>query len=808
MGNSQARAIPELDLAGGEVYIMSDNELWERHVVDQLHPGLIRPISLLIDFIIRDLRGVQKVNADAGDMIEFLGEKSKWAVCTGGGKAAFRTEHGLVKEEDIGRIAGGRSYQVNNKFDRKLKPLSANLVIKDVHRQLGRRCAEETDELFVTQLRYGIACSNENPPPNIGEMLCFLFQSHEHWGIYIGDNSVVYLDRGLQEGFSEPSETAYVQEIPLNQVKDIRVINKYDQMLKPKKQGDITMEAKQKTGERMTWGEKNDTDQLFVTELRYGLKFSDKRPLPEVGDLIEFLCDFKNHWGVYVGDGKVVHRTEFGLVEEAYVGRVSDGRPYRVNNRFDRKLNPRSGALVIKDVRSQFWMRCAEDNDELFVTRLRYGIACSDERPLPEAGDLVQFLRDVKNHWGVYVGDGKVVHRTEFGLVEEDYIARTAGVHSYRVNNKFDRKLKPRSGTFMIMDVRSQLGMRCAEENDELFVTRLRYGIACSDENPPPDAGEILCYSFQNQEHWGIYTGDSTVVYLDRGLQEGFSEPSETAYVQEIPLNQLKDIKVINKYDQMLKPKKQGDITIEAKQRIGEKMIWGEDNDTDQLFVTELRYGIKASNKQPPPEPGDLIEFVRLWGVYSHWGVYVGDGNLVHLQPDSSSIFDSLSSFRHQCQAMSSAMIPVSLLDQRLMAKSIISDKDGKVLEEPVKSVAKGSKYRVNNSYDKYYEPRRKEDIVETAKQYVGKKMTYNLCKYNCEHFATFMRYGVAFSKQVEEWTIPHLFCRQNGSCDCDIEAFLAIVNDPTLQEIRQLLQQHGLDLQAMAQLHHNYLTL
>ncbi|XP_041429623.1 uncharacterized protein LOC108699156 isoform X5 [Xenopus laevis] len=719
MGNSQARAIPELDLAGGEVYIMSDNELWERHVVDQLHPGLIRPISLLIDFIIRDLRGVQKVNADAGDMIEFLGEKSKWAVCTGGGKAAFRTEHGLVKEEDIGRIAGGRSYQVNNKFDRKLKPLSANLVIKDVHRQLGRRCAEETDELFVTQLRYGIACSNENPPPNIGEMLCFLFQSHEHWGIYIGDNSVVYLDRGLQEGFSEPSETAYVQEIPLNQVKDIRVINKYDQMLKPKKQGDITMEAKQKTGERMTWGEKNDTDQLFVTELRYGLKFSDKRPLPEVGDLIEFLCDFKNHWGVYVGDGKVVHRTEFGLVEEAYVGRVSDGRPYRVNNRFDRKLNPRSGALVIKDVRSQFWMRCAEDNDELFVTRLRYGIACSDE-------------------------------------------------------------------------------------------------------NPPPDAGEILCYSFQNQEHWGIYTGDSTVVYLDRGLQEGFSEPSETAYVQEIPLNQLKDIKVINKYDQMLKPKKQGDITIEAKQRIGEKMIWGEDNDTDQLFVTELRYGIKASNKQPPPEPGDLIEFVRLWGVYSHWGVYVGDGNLVHLQPDSSSIFDSLSSFRHQCQAMSSAMIPgnfnlildpmspvgVSLLDQRLMAKSIISDKDGKVLEEPVKSVAKGSKYRVNNSYDKYYEPRRKEDIVETAKQYVGKKMTYNLCKYNCEHFATFMRYGVAFSKQVEEWTIPHLFCRQNGSCDCDIEAFLAIVNDPTLQEIRQLLQQHGLDLQAMAQLHHNYLTL
>eukprot|EP00079_Xenopus_tropicalis_P019459 XP_012809141.1 PREDICTED: uncharacterized protein LOC100495765 isoform X2 [Xenopus tropicalis] len=546
MGNSQAKAIPELDLdlSGAELYILSEcNELWGRGTVEQLYPEMIRQVSLLSDLIARDPRRVQKVNAAPGDMIEFLGKKSQWAVCTGGGKAAFRTERGLVEEKDIGKIPGGRSYRVNNKFDQKLKPLSGALVMKEARRQLGRRCAEDNDELFVTQLRYGMACSDEDPPPNTGEILCFLFQSQEHWGIYTGDSAVVYLDRGLQEGFSEPSETAYVQEVPLTQLKGVRVINKYDQKLKPKKQGDVAIEAKQKIGERMTWGEKNDTDQLFVTELRYGVKVSDKRPLPEVGDLIEF-------------------------------------------------------------------------------------------------------LQDAKNHWAVYVGDGKAVHRAEHGLVEEDYTGRIAGGHSYRVNNKFDRKLKPRSSTLVVKDVCRQLGKRCAEDSDELFATQLRYGIACSDENPPPDAGEILCYSFQNKEHWGIYTGESTVVYLDRGLQEGFPEPSETAYVQEVPLTQLKGIKVINKYDQMLKPKKQVDIAIEAKQRIGEKVTWGEDDDTDQLFLTELRYGMKVSNKQPPPEPGDLIEFVRLWGAYSHWGVYVGDGNLVHLQPNSKSIFNSLSSFR------------------------------------------------------------------------------------------------------------------------------------------------------------------
>uniref|UniRef100_A0A1B8Y5V6 LRAT domain-containing protein n=1 Tax=Xenopus tropicalis TaxID=8364 RepID=A0A1B8Y5V6_XENTR len=581
-------------------------------------------------------------------------------------------------------------------------------------------------------------------------MNCLLHNSDMEWPVQMRillltpERYFVFYSKARNTGvFIQETALWFIstEEVPLTQLKGVRVINKYDQKLKPKKQGDVAIEAKQKIGERMTWGEKNDTDQLFVTELRYGVKVSDKRPLPEVGDLIEFLQDAKNHWAVYVGDGKAVHRAEHGLVEEDYTGRIAGGHSYRVNNKFDRKLKPRSSTLVVKDVCRQLGKRCAEDSDELFATQLRYGIACSDERPIPEAGDLIEFLRHVKNHWGVYVGDGKVVHRTEFGLVEEDYIGRIAGGRSYRVNNKFDRKLKPRSIALAMTDVRGQLGRRCAEDSDELFVTHLRYGIACSDENPPPDAGEILCYSFQNKEHWGIYTGESTVVYLDRGLQEGFPEPSETAYVQEVPLTQLKGIKVINKYDQMLKPKKQVDIAIEAKQRIGEKVTWGEDDDTDQLFLTELRYGMKVSNKQPPPEPGDLIEFVRLWGAYSHWGVYVGDGNLVHLQ-------------------------------------------HGKVLEQSVASVAKGSKYRVNNSYDKYYEPRRKDVIVAMAKQHVGQKMTYNLCKSNCEHFATLMRYGVAFSKQVEESRVAHLFCKQNGRCYCDIEAFPP--NDPTLHLLQQ----------------------
>jgi hypothetical protein len=36
-------------------------------------------------------------------------------------------------------------------------------------------------------------------------------------------------------------------------------------------------------------------------------------------------------------------------------------------------------------------------------------------------------------------------------------------------------------------------------------------------------------------------------------------------------------------------------------------------------------------------EIGDLIEFRRYLGVYDHWGIYVGGGNVVHLTVNSQT---------------------------------------------------------------------------------------------------------------------------------------------------------------------------
>uniref|UniRef100_A0A914YDS5 LRAT domain-containing protein n=1 Tax=Panagrolaimus superbus TaxID=310955 RepID=A0A914YDS5_9BILA len=58
------------------------------------------------------------------------------------------------------------------------------------------------------------------------------------------------------------------------------------------------------------------------------------------------------------------------------------------------------------------------------------------------------------------------------------------------------------------------------------------------------------------------------------------------------------------------------------------------------------------------------------------------------------------------------------------------------------------SKVRINNARDKDYEVSSESTILERANSFVGKRSlgtmhsTYNFMENNCEHFATYCRYG------------------------------------------------------------------
>ncbi|XP_063800959.1 phospholipase A and acyltransferase 3-like [Pseudophryne corroboree] len=122
----------------------------------------------------------------------------------------------------------------------------------------------------------------------------------------------------------------------------------------------------------------------------------------------------------------------------------------------------------------------------------------------------------------------------------------------------------------------------------------------------------------------------------------------------------------------------------------------------------------------PSPIPGDLIEFFR--PVYQHWGVYVGQGYVVHLTDQDGWI------------SISSAFGEKAV-----------------VRKDHIDTVAAGCIYRVNNKYDKKRSPYPPGKVVKAALEQVGEQLDYSVTSANCEHFATELRYGNRSSQQVDQ---------------------------------------------------------
>ncbi|XP_077311887.1 phospholipase A and acyltransferase 2-like [Lithobates pipiens] len=121
----------------------------------------------------------------------------------------------------------------------------------------------------------------------------------------------------------------------------------------------------------------------------------------------------------------------------------------------------------------------------------------------------------------------------------------------------------------------------------------------------------------------------------------------------------------------------------------------------------------------PEPKPGDLIEFYRVG--YQHWGVYVGNGYIVHLTDPQG----------------------LSLLFSVVRATAVVR-------RDYLESVARGCDYKVNNKYDSKCSPYPAIKIVNAALEEVGKTKNYSVTSANCEHFASYLRYGEQFSDQVD----------------------------------------------------------
>ncbi|XP_048241396.1 phospholipase A and acyltransferase 3-like [Haliotis rufescens] len=115
-------------------------------------------------------------------------------------------------------------------------------------------------------------------------------------------------------------------------------------------------------------------------------------------------------------------------------------------------------------------------------------------------------------------------------------------------------------------------------------------------------------------------------------------------------------------------------------------------------------------------EPGDQVEFER--GIYSHWGVYIGDGYVIHLASVDGQSFNK--------------------------AEKAVVRKD-KIMD-----VAGNSRMNKNNSKEEKYglKAYSKSEIVKRATNQLD-RTGYNLLASNCEHFASWCCYAIEIHDQV-----------------------------------------------------------
>ncbi|CAK6965381.1 phospholipase A and acyltransferase 4-like [Scomber scombrus] len=125
------------------------------------------------------------------------------------------------------------------------------------------------------------------------------------------------------------------------------------------------------------------------------------------------------------------------------------------------------------------------------------------------------------------------------------------------------------------------------------------------------------------------------------------------------------------------------------------------------------------------PKEGDMIEFPR--SGYKHYGLYTGDGEVVHFTPGEGK--------------------GGSLAPSTVVGGSV----EGAVRTDKLQDVAGTTDWKVNNIQDNKQEPKPTQEIVAAALSSVGQERPYSATSSNCEHFATECRYGKAESAQVKK---------------------------------------------------------
>ncbi|XP_028850460.1 HRAS-like suppressor 2 [Denticeps clupeoides] len=152
---------------------------------------------------------------------------------------------------------------------------------------------------------------------------------------------------------------------------------------------------------------------------------------------------------------------------------------------------------------------------------------------------------------------------------------------------------------------------------------------------------------------------------------------------------------------------------------------------------------------------GDLIEFSYPIG-YSHWGVYDEDGHVIHFAvADEGQLMHII---RNSLQTVFPLCGDI-LLGETKIRRQHLTDIN----------VPTGAQVLISNNRHAC-QPSPEDDMRKRRDSLLDKELSYKLFTLNCEHFATFVRYGIAVCNQIPGRT-------KNKECERATKVFQSLVS-------------------------------
>lgn len=146
-------------------------------------------------------------------------------------------------------------------------------------------------------------------------------------------------------------------------------------------------------------------------------------------------------------------------------------------------------------------------------------------------------------------------------------------------------------------------------------------------------------------------------------------------------------------------------------------------------------------------KPGDVIGVHRMRGLYDHYGVYTGNGGIIHFADPSGDFGTNIVVHRTTLEKFKEDSEYIFVIDfDVFLKKNTVKLTD--IITPLGINFGKFFQLLQNNNKYRLYSP---EETVARAESRLGERH-YNIATNNCEHFAIWCKTGISESTQIEDF--------------------------------------------------------